>query len=81
MRRRARVWGLSFALLALACVGAARDDVAAARERYERCVAAAGEAKCAAEKERVLAAERAYQAGAQRAWGCGPAQPDCPPTR
>ena len=69
------------ALLAFGCVSAARDDVAEARGRYERCVAAAGEPACAAERERVLSAERAYQADAQRAWGCNPAQDDCPPKR
>jgi len=69
------------ALLALGCVSAAHDDVAEARARYERCVAAAGEAACTAEKERVLASERDYQADAQRAWGCNPTQPDCPQKR
>jgi hypothetical protein len=82
MPRRARpLVPLLLASLALGCVSAARDDVAAARERYARCVAAVGEAKCVAERERVLAAERAYEENAQRAWGCSPAQPDCPPTR
>ncbi len=69
------------ALLALACVSDARDDMAEARTRYEQCVTATSEAKCSAEKERMLATERAYQENAQRAWGCDPAQPDCPPKR
>ncbi|HEU4430768.1 MAG TPA: hypothetical protein VFT98_18550 [Myxococcota bacterium] len=81
MRPPARAGGFLLASLAVGCVGAARDDVAQARARYERCVAAASEAECAPERERVLAAERAYQAEAQRAWGCNPAQPDCPQKR
>jgi hypothetical protein len=63
------------------CASAARDDVAAARARYEQCVAAASERECGAEKERLLAAERAYQEQAQRAWGCNPTHSDCPPRR
>jgi hypothetical protein len=80
--RRARAaLSLLTALAGAACVTAARDDVAAARARYEQCVAAANERACRAEKERLLAAERAYQEQAQRAWGCDPALPDCPPRR
>jgi hypothetical protein len=29
----------------------------------------------------MLAAQRAYQESAQRAWGCDPAQGDCPTRR
>ena len=67
--------------LSLACVSDARHDMSEARVRYEQCVSAASAAECRAEKERMLAAERAYQESAQRAWGCDPAQQDCPPKR
>jgi hypothetical protein len=69
------------ASVALGCVSAGRDEAAAARARYERCVAAASERQCVAEQGRMLAAERAYQESAQRAWGCTPTPPDCPPER
>ena len=72
---------LTAALLGLACVSGARSAMVEARARYEQCVAAASKAKCSAEKERMLAAERTYQGNAQRAWGCDPGQPDCPPNR
>lgn len=72
---------ITAALLGLACVSGARSAMAEARARYEQCVTAASEAKCGAEKERMLATERAYQESAQRAWGCDPAQSDCPPKR
>jgi hypothetical protein len=68
-------------LAALGCVSRARDDAAAARALYERCVAESGERACAPERERMLAAQRAYQESAQRAWGCDPAQGDCPTRR
>lgn len=68
-------------LLALGCASAAHRDFVAARSGYQQCVAAAGEAKCAAERERMLAAERAYQDAARRGWACDPAQPDCPTPR
>ena len=73
--------GLVAALLAVGCVSDARDDALEARGAYERCVAADGERACRAQKERMLAAERAYQEAARRAWGCDPAQPDCVPPR
>jgi hypothetical protein len=68
-------------MLTLGCVTAARDDAAEARARYAQCVAASGEPACRAERERALAAERTYQEQAMRAWGCDPAQADCPPAR
>ena len=72
---------LTAALLGLACVSGARGVMVEARARYEQCVTGASEAKCSAEKERMLAAERTYQENAQRAWGCDPAQQDCPTKR
>ncbi len=84
-RRVARAAGvLSASVVALAvlgCVTRARDEAAAARTRYEACVAESGERACAAERERMLAAQRTYQESAQRAWGCDPAQGDCPTRR
>ncbi|MBM4383081.1 MAG: hypothetical protein FJ091_06885 [Deltaproteobacteria bacterium] len=76
-----RALALASALLASACVSGARDDMQLARDAYERCVAAEGERACTAQKERMLAAERAYAEQAQRAWGCSPAHADCPPRR
>lgn len=73
---------IALAALALAaCVSDAHRAAREARARYERCVAAASESECRAEKERMLAAERAYQEGAQQVWGCDPAQGECPPKR
>jgi uncharacterized membrane protein len=68
-------------LSVLACVSDAHEAMTEARARYEQCLAAASERECVAEKERMLAAERSYQETAQRAWGCDPTQPDCPPRR
>jgi hypothetical protein len=83
---RAVQWAASIAftlaaLTTLACVSDAHEAASAARARYEQCVAAASERECAAEKERMLAAERAYQETSQQVWGCQPTQPDCPPQR
>jgi hypothetical protein len=77
----AAVAALTAALLGLACVSGARSAMAEARTRYEQCVTGASEAKCSAEKERMLATERTYQENAQRAWGCDPAHQDCPTKR
>jgi len=77
----ARGAGLALALAGLACVSDAHEAASAARARYERCVAAASERECIAEKERMLAAERAYQESSQRVWGCQPTHSDCPPQR
>ncbi len=71
----------SLALAASACVSHAHGEMAAARAQYERCVAAQSVRACVAERERMLAAERSYQESAQRAWGCDPAQADCPTRR
>ena len=73
--------GVAAALLALGCVGAAQRGSSEARARYEQCVAQASAAQCAAERERMLAAERTYQDAAQRAWGCDPANGECPRKR
>ena len=85
-RRAGRLLSGTFAALAasglsLACVSDARHDMTEARARYEQCVSTASASKCRAEKERMLATERTYQESAQRAWGCDPAQQDCPPKR
>jgi hypothetical protein len=80
--QRARTLALAIALVfAAACVSYAHSRAREARARYERCIAAAGESACQSEKERMLAAERGYQAEALRVWGCDPSQPDCPPDR
>jgi hypothetical protein len=77
-----RAAATGIALLGVAaCASDAHRRASAARADYERCVAGAGEGECRAERERMLAAERAYQESAQRAWGCDPAQPDCPTRR
>ncbi len=73
---------LCLALAVLAgCVHAAQREVAAARTAHEACVAEAGAEQCGAQRERLLAAERAYQESARRAWGCDPVQADCPTPR
>ena len=72
---------MTAALLALGCVSGARSDMLEARARYRQCATATSEAQCRAEEERMLAAERTYQESAQRAWGCDPAQQDCPTKR
>ena len=79
--RRCRSLLVPVALAAFACVSGERGAMNAARARYERCVEAANERACAAERERMLSAERTYQERAQRAWGCDPSEPDCPPDR
>lgn len=64
-----------------ACASAAHREFSEARSRYAACVAEAGEAACDAERERLLATERAYQDAARRGWGCDPAQAECPTPR
>jgi hypothetical protein len=60
-----------------------RRDAAAARQAVERCVAEHSESapECVALRERQLAAQRRYQENAKRAWGCDPAQEQCPTPR
>lgn len=78
-----RIAALALAALGIgaACAGAAQRHFAAARSRYDACVAASGERACGPERERLLAAERAYQDAARRGWGCDPAQEECPTAR
>lgn len=66
------------ALAPLACASAALRDYREARDRYDACVASSGPESCAAERERMLAAEHAYEDAAAHGWGCDPKQPDCP---
>jgi hypothetical protein len=78
-----RAGALLLALAATGCVTQQRDDVTRARQAYALCVDEhpASHAECEALRDRLLAAQQRYEADAQRAWGCDPSSPDCPPRR
>jgi hypothetical protein len=77
----ARCAALLAAAAAAGCVSQQHDDVIAAREAYERCVAASGERDCMVLRDRLLAAQERYEADARSAWGCDPATEQCPTPR
>jgi len=66
-----------------ACVMAERREVMAAKADLERCQAERSEAdaECLALAERLKASQQNYEARARQAWGCDPAQEDCPTPR
>ncbi len=67
----------------LSCVSQEHSEVREAQSAYEQCIAehSATKADCAALQERVRAAERRYESNSQSAWGCNPAQTECPTQR
>jgi hypothetical protein len=73
----------AFALALLACVSAEHDEAARAEKAYRECVALHPRSSpaCASLEERMLAAQRRYQESSRRAWGCDPAQEQCPTPR
>ena len=79
---RAIVWCLCVAAAA-SCVTHERDEMRAVRDAYEQCVEeqSADAAECSALRERLHTAQERYEDNAQRAWGCNPAQQDCPTPR
>jgi len=81
----AALTGLLAALVPAAggCVATEHGEVAAAREAWAACVAAKSEshADCRALQERLRATERRYEEHSRRAWGCDPAQEECPTPR
>ena len=82
MRSNLVVVGL-FAIGVLACVTQDRDQVLAAQQAYDRCIAvnSTSAPECVALEQRKLAAQRRYEAHSRSAWGCDPAQQQCPTPR
>jgi hypothetical protein len=80
---RRRVFTALLALSFAACVTAQRRDAETAREAWAACVARQSEdaPECIALQQRALAAQQRYQDDAKRAWGCDPAQEQCPTPR
>ncbi len=67
----------------LGCIGPDQRAAEAARERYEACVArrSADHPECRAERDAMMAAQARYEQSARRAWGCNPANEECPRDR
>jgi hypothetical protein len=78
----AALGGLTLAAT-LSCVSQEHSDVREAQRAYDQCVAeqATSQSDCEPLQERVRAAERRYESNAQGAWGCNPAQAECPTPR
>jgi len=70
-------------VLALGCVANEYNEVARIRDAHARCVAdrGASDGECDALEQRKLEEERRYHDSARRAWGCDPAQEQCPTPR
>jgi hypothetical protein len=66
-----------------ACVVAERSEVLEAKAELERCQAERSEAdpECLSLAERLKTLQRNYEARARQAWGCDPAQEECPTPR
>jgi len=75
--------GGGLCLLLLGCVSAEHAEVEEAQREKERCVATRGESHptCRALAERLKAAQKTYEARSRQAWGCDPAQEQCPTPR
>ena len=74
---RAAAVGLGFGLIA--CVSQDRAAMQNAREAYDLCVTVQGSrAACESQQARYLAAQRRYEQNSRSAWGCNPAQEECP---
>lgn len=80
LSRRALALGLVTAL-GLACVAREQQRLNDAREEWQRCLERAAPGGCEAERSRYEAANREYEERARRAWGCDPAQEECPTPR
>ncbi len=66
-----------------ACVVAERREVMTAKAELERCQAERSEAdpECLEFVERLKTSQRNYEARSRQAWGCDPAQEECPTQR
>jgi len=69
------------AALGLACVAGEQQRLNDAREAWERCLERDAPGGCEAERARYQAASREYEERARSAWGCDPAQEECPTPR
>ena len=67
----------------LGCVAAEHREVEAAVLEKERCVSSlsASHPNCLKLAERVKSAQQLYEVRARQAWGCDPAQEQCPTPR
>jgi hypothetical protein len=79
---RAVVWALVLGCV-LGCVTAEHRKVEEALLEKERCVSSlsASHPNCLKLAERVKSAQQLYEVRARQAWGCDPAQKQCPPPR
>jgi len=73
----------STTFVSAACLHREHADVEAARQAHLECVAehSPSHTDCVALEERLLDTQRRYEQNARRAWGCDPAQEDCPTPR
>jgi hypothetical protein len=71
------------AVLVLGCVSAEHREVEATLLEKQRCVATRSESHpdCQRLAERVKSAQQIYEVRARHAWGCDPAQEQCPTPR
>lgn len=71
---------LGLALLAAGCLTRERDAFEAAWAEYRTCVEERGaeHPDCLVAREGVRTASERYERHARRAWGCNPADPECP---
>ena len=79
---RAVVWALVLGCV-LGCVTAEHRAVEKALLEKERCVSSlsASHPNCLKLAERVKSAQKIYEVRARQAWGCDPAQKQCPSPR
>ncbi len=70
-------------MASLSCVSREHNEVKLAREAYDQCVAehSASYPGCVSLRDRLLDAQRRYRDSSRRAWGCDPAQEQCPTPR
>ena len=66
-----------------ACLMAERREVMAAKADLERCQVerSEGDPECLEIAERLKASQQNYETRARQAWGCDPAQDECPTPR
>jgi len=74
---------IALVVLALGCVADEHGEVTRAWDAHALCVEERGasDGECEALAQRKLEAERRYHESSRKAWGCDPAQEQCPTPR
>jgi hypothetical protein len=82
-RYAARLLAALPCLVHLGCVAQEHARAIAARDRYRACLAEHANSRdmCSDLEQRYQAAVRDYEKGSHQAWGCDPAQDQCPTPR